>query len=57
MDAYAAGYYVGVLAFFAVVGLIFWFVGRWGWVGVIIRVVCAGLAVLKILSMLSHPGP
>jgi hypothetical protein len=57
VDAYAAGYYVGALAFFAVLGLIFWFVGRWGWVGVIIRAVCAGLAALKILSMLAHPGP
>ncbi len=33
-DAYfSAGYYVGAVIFLVIVGLVYWFVGRWGWSG------------------------
>lgn len=57
VDAYAIGYYVGALVFFLVLAGVFWFAGRWGWIGIIIRAICVGLALLKALSMLAHPGP
>ena len=56
-SAYTIGFYVGVIAFFAVVFVVFRFVGRWGWVGVVIRAGCAGLALLKILTLITHPPP
>jgi hypothetical protein len=52
-DAYSAGYYIGATIFIAIFSLIFWFVGRWGWIGLIIRVVCAALIALKILQVLT----
>ncbi len=57
LDAYfSAGYYVGALAFLLIVGLVYWFVGRWGWIGVIIRIICAILFVYKLFQVLfSHP--
>ena len=56
-DAYfSAGYYVGAVIFLIVVGLVYWFVGRWGWLGVIIRIICAILFAYKLFQVLfSHP--
>jgi hypothetical protein len=52
LDSYfVSGYYVGALLFIALAGLVFWFVGRWGWFGVIIRIGCAILILLKILQV------
>ena len=56
-DAYfATGYYVGAGIFLLIVGLVYWFVGRWGWIGVIIRIICAILFLSKLFQVLfSHP--
>jgi hypothetical protein len=54
MTAYSAGYYVGGLLFLLVLALVFWFVGRWGWIGLLIRIVCAALFALKVLSLLAY---
>src|SRR5437879_7408018 len=51
MDAYTTGFYFGVLAYFAVLGAVYWFVGRWGWIGIAIRAVVIGP------GHLSGPGP
>jgi hypothetical protein len=51
-DAYSTGYVIGTMAFLLTLGLIFWYVGRWGWLGVLIRIVCAGLVLLRILPLL-----
>ena len=40
-EAFSYGYYIGAAIFIAIFGLIFWFVGRWGWIGLIIRIICA----------------
>jgi hypothetical protein len=53
-DAYSTGYAIGTMAFLLTLGLIFWYVGRWGWLGVLIRIVCAGLLVLRILPLLAN---
>jgi len=37
MDSYTIGFYFGVLAYFAVLGAVYWFVGRWGWIGIASR--------------------
>jgi hypothetical protein len=52
-DAFSFGYYIGAMIFIAIFGLIFWFVGRWGWIGLIIRIICAALIALKILQVLA----
>jgi len=32
LDPYfTSGYYIGAVLFIAIVALVFWFVGRWGW--------------------------
>src|SRR6266851_2902233 len=56
-DAYFnAGYYVGAGIFLVIVGLVYWFVGRWGWLGVIIRIIAAILFLYKLFQVLfSHP--
>jgi hypothetical protein len=56
-DAYTTGFYLGNLLYLLVLALIFWFVGRWGWIGLLIRIVCAGLLVLRVLSLLALANP
>jgi len=56
-SAFTVGFYVGVIAFFGVVFLVFRFVGRWGWFGIPIRVVCVALALLKVVTLIAHPPP
>ena len=51
------GYYLGAIAFFGVLFMTFVLVGRWGWWGSIIRVICVGLAILKIVTLIANPPP
>jgi hypothetical protein len=51
-EAFSYGYYIGIAIYFALFGAIFWFVGRWGWIGLVIRIVCAALIALRILALL-----
>jgi len=53
MDTFTVGFYLGNLAYLGVLALVFWFVGRWGWVGVIIRIVCAALFIIRVVSLLA----
>ena len=53
MDAFTAGFYLGNLAYLGVLTLVFWFVGRWGWLGLLIRVVSAALFLIRIGTLLS----
>jgi len=53
MDAFTAGFYLGNLAYLGVLALAFWFVGRWGWIGLLIRVACAALFLIRIVTLLS----
>jgi hypothetical protein len=58
MDAaYVTGFYVGVFAFFLVLVGIWWLSGRLGWFGGVIRFVVVGLAILKVVSLLTTPLP
>ncbi len=51
------GFYLGGTAFFAVVVAVFLVAGRWGWIGATVRVLCVGLALLKLTTLiLSPPG-
>src|SRR2546425_7129504 len=56
-SAFTIGFYVGVIAFFGVLLVVFRFAGRWGWFGMVIRGLCVFLAVLKVLSLIAHPPP
>jgi hypothetical protein len=53
-DAYSTGYAIGTMAFLLTLGLVFWYVGRWGWLGILIRIVCAGLMLFRILPLLAN---
>ena len=53
MDAFTAGFYLGNLAYLGVLALAFWFVGRWGWIGMLIRIGCAALFLWRAVQLLS----
>jgi hypothetical protein len=50
---YSAGYFIGIFLFFLVLVLIYRFAGRWGWVGILVRMACAGLVAFRIFSLLA----
>ena len=52
-EAFSFGYYIGIAIYFALFGAIFWFAGRWGGIGLVIRIVCAALIALRILALIS----
>ena len=52
--AYTIGFYVGILAFFGMLLLVFRSVGRWGVLGVAIRAASIGLALLKVLTLIAR---
>lgn len=54
---YTTGYYVGVVAFLAILVAIYRFVGRWGSFGIVIRAGSVFLALLKILTLIAHRPP
>jgi hypothetical protein len=57
LDAYfTSGYYIGAAIFIALFALVFWFAGRLGWFGLLVRIVCAILIALKLFQVLfTHP--
>jgi hypothetical protein len=57
MSSFTAGYYIGLSIFLLVMFLIFRFVGRWGWIGVAIRILVAALVALRALSLIANPPP
>ena len=54
---FAVGYYTGVGVFFAILFVIFRFAGRWGCFGTVIRAGSILLALLKLLTLLTHRPP
>ena len=54
---FAVGYYGGVGVFFALLLVIFRFAGRWGAFGTVIRAGSILLALLKIITLLTHRPP
>jgi hypothetical protein len=56
-SAFVAGFWIGNLAFLGVLALIFWFVGRWGWIGLLIRIVCAALFLIRIVNLIAVMSP
>ena len=53
-DAYSFGYALGVMASIALPALIFWFAGRWGWIGVGIRILCGLFLAFRLISLLAY---
>jgi hypothetical protein len=54
---FAVGYYAGVGVFFTLLFVIFRFAGRWGGFGTLVRAGSILLAVLKVLTLLTHRPP
>ena len=57
MSDYDLGFWVGNGIFLLVFVLIFRFVGRWGWIGLIIRIICVGIILIRILAILRLVNP
>jgi hypothetical protein len=55
-DAYSTGYAIGTMAFLLTLGLIFWYVGRWGWLGVLIRNSLCRLSAAPDLALAGKPA-
>ena len=54
---FAVGYYIGVILFFGVLVVVYRFAGRWGGFGTIVRAGSIFLALLKVLTLLTHRPP
>jgi hypothetical protein len=54
---FAVGYYLGVIIFFGILVVIYRFSGRWGGFGTIVRAGSIFLALLKVLTLLTHRPP
>jgi hypothetical protein len=54
MDNFMAGFYLGNLAYLGVLALAFWFVGRWGWFGLLIRIGVAALFLIRVVNLLAY---
>ena len=57
MSDYDLGFWVGNGIFLLIFVLIFRFVGRWGWIGLIIRIICVGIILIRILAILRLVNP
>jgi hypothetical protein len=57
VDTFTIGFYAGNLLYLGVLALVFWFVGRWGWVGLLIRIVCAALLLLRVVTLITLMNP
>jgi hypothetical protein len=57
LDAYfSTGYYIGAAIFIGIFALVYWFAGRLGWFGLLVRIVCAVLIAFKLFQVLfTHP--
>jgi len=40
-----------------ILALIFWFVGRWGWAGMLIRIACAALFLWRVVQLIAFMSP
>lgn len=57
MSNYDLGFWVGNGIFLLIFVLIFRFVGRWGWIGLIIRIICVAVILIRILAILALINP
>ncbi|MEA2644772.1 MAG: hypothetical protein QOG08_1798 [Chloroflexota bacterium] len=48
-----SGFWFGNFAYLGVLALIFWFVGRWGWIGMLIRIACGALFLWRVVQLLA----
>jgi hypothetical protein len=56
-SAFMTGFWIGNLAYLGVLGLVFWFAGRWGWIGMLIRIGCAALFLWRIVQLIAFMSP
>jgi len=52
-STFMTGFWIGNLGYLGVLALIFWFVGRWGWFGLLIRIACAALFLWRAAQLLA----
>jgi hypothetical protein len=56
-SAYVTGFYFGVVLFFLVLAAVYWLGGRLGWFGIVVRIAVFGVAILKVVTLISGPLP
>jgi hypothetical protein len=57
MNNYDLGFWVGNGLYLLVLVVVFRFVGRWGWIGLIIRIICVALVLIRLLAILALINP
>jgi hypothetical protein len=55
MSAYCAGFWIGAFGFISVFVVIYWFVGRFGWFGLLVRIICAIFIAFRVFALIFHP--
>jgi len=56
-SALVAGFWIGNLLGLGILALVFWFAGRWGFIGVLIRIVCAALFLIRLVNLIRFLSP
>ena len=56
-SSFMTGFWIGNLGYLGVLALIFWFVGRWGWIGMLIRIACAALFLWRVVQLIAFVTP
>lgn len=57
MSNFDIGFWVGNGLYLLVLVVVFRFVGRWGWIGLIIRIICVALVLIRIIAILALINP
>ena len=52
-STFMTGFWIGNLGYLGVLALIFWFVGRWGSFGLLIRIACGALFLWRAVQILA----
>ena len=52
MSSFDLGFWVGNGLYLLIFVLIFRFVGRWGWIGLLIRIVCVAFILIRVVAIL-----
>jgi hypothetical protein len=56
-SSFMTGFWIGNFGYLGVLALIFWFAGRWGWIGMLIRIGCAALFLWRVVQLIAFVNP
>jgi hypothetical protein len=56
-STFMTGFWIGNFGYLAVLALFFWLAGRWGWIGILIRIGCAALFLWRVVQLIAVVNP